>query len=144
LAAQPEKSIPLFRDRLRPFAAADAGKINQWIADLDSRKFPVRQAAVTELEKLGGQAEAAVQKALDRKVSLETRRRLEQVLETLQGVPGATTLRNLRAILALEMIGSPEAMKVLEKLAQGAPAARETYESKASPKRLAKAPTAVP
>jgi WD40 repeat protein len=138
LAAKPDKSIPLLRDRLKPVAAVDAGKIQRWIADLDSGQFSVRQAALTELEKLGGQAEMPVQKALGGKVSLETRRRLEQVLKTVQGVPGSTTVRHLRAIMVLELVASPEARKILDALAQGAPERRETHEAKVSLERIAK------
>jgi len=52
---------------------------------------------------------------------LETRRRLEQILNLVSGVPAPETLRTIRAIMALERIGSPEAKSVLETLAKGAP-----------------------
>jgi hypothetical protein len=45
-------------------------------------------------------------------------------------------VRTIRAIMALERIGSPEAQRVLEGLAQGAPGARETEEARVSVERL--------
>jgi hypothetical protein len=40
--------------------------------------------------------------------------------------------------MVLERIGSPDALAVMEKLASGAPGARETEEAKASVQRLAR------
>ena len=71
-------------------------------------------------------------------MSMETRRRLEQILSALSDVPGPDTLRTIRAIMVLERIGSPEAQGVLEALSRGAPGARETEEAKASLQRIAK------
>jgi len=136
LVAASKQSVPFLLDRLRPITTADAGKIQRWITDLDSGRFSVRQAAANELEKLAGQAEAPVQKALSGTTSLESRRRLEQVLEAVHGTPGPATLPYLRAIMVLEKIGSPEAVKVLELLARGAATARETREAKVSLERL--------
>jgi hypothetical protein len=130
--------VPFLLDRLKPITVSDAGKIQRWIADLDSGQFSVRQAAAKELEKLGGQADGPIRKALLGTPSLESRRRLEQVLETVHGVPVRTTLRDLRAVMVLEKIGSPEAMKILERLARGAPGARQTYEARESLERLIK------
>jgi hypothetical protein len=45
-------------------------------------------------------------------------------------------LRNIRAIMVLDRIGSPDAQAVLATLAAGAPGARETEEAKASLDRL--------
>ncbi len=137
LIAAAQQSVPFLRDHLKPVVATDAAKIQRWIADSDSEQFAVRQAAVKELEKLGGQAEVPIQKAIKGKASLESRRRLERVLEAVHGVPRSSTVRSLRGIMVLERIGSPEAVNVLETLAKGAPAARETHEAKASLDRLA-------
>lgn len=64
------------------------------------------------------------------------RRRIEEALATLSGVPPANTLRDLRAVEVLERIGTPKARQLLEKLAQGAPEARQTREAKAAVERL--------
>jgi hypothetical protein len=134
--ATPKQSVPFMRDKLEPAAIADAGKIRKGIADLDSDKFSVRQAAVKELAKVGDQVKVPIQKALTGNITLETRHRLEQILNTLSEFPSSETLRTIRAIMVLERIGSTEAQRVLESLARGAPGARETEEAKASLERL--------
>lgn len=140
LISAPKQSVALLRERLTPIIAADGGKTRQWIADLESEKFAVRQAAMKELEKIGEQIKSPIQKAMQGNVSLESRHRLEQILNALPDIPGPTTLRTIRAIVVLEKIGSPDAQGVLEALARGAPGARETEEAKASLKHLAGEP----
>jgi hypothetical protein len=137
LVTAPKESVPFLRDRLKPIAIADAAKTQQRIAELNNDKFTVRQAAAKDLEQMAGQVIVRIQKALKGNLPLETRRRLEQILNTISDVPGQETVRTIRAIMALERIGSPEAQAVLESLAGGAPGARETDEAKATLERLA-------
>jgi RNA polymerase sigma factor (sigma-70 family) len=138
LLAAPMEAVSLLRGRLKPAPVAEHDRIQQWLADLNSDKFAVRQAAVKELEKVGEQVQPPIHKALKANPSLETRRRLEQILNTLSDVPARETLRTIRAIMALERIGSPEAQGVLQTLARGAEGARETEEARASLERLAR------
>ena len=132
LVDAPKNSVPFLCDRVKPVASADAADIQRWITDLDSGKFADRQTAAKELGKVGGQAEAPIRKALKGNVTLETRRRLEQILNALSDVPGPDIVRTIRAIMALERIGSPEATSILEDLARGTPGARETEAAQAS------------
>jgi hypothetical protein len=136
LILAPKQTVPFLHDRVKPVAVADKAKIQQWIAELDSEKFPVRQAAVKALEKIGAQVQVPIRNALQANVTLETRRRLEQVLNAVLDVPGRETARALRAIMVLERIGSPEARNLLETLARGAPGARKSEEAKTSLERL--------
>lgn len=136
LIAAPDQSVPFLQRHLDPISRADAGKIQHAIADLNSGKFTVRQAATKELLKIGAQVIAPIQKAMAGDIPLETRRRLEDIVNKLAGVPGAETLRNIRAIMVLERIGTPEARAVLTNIAAGAPGAHETDEAKASLDRL--------
>ena len=126
----------IFAQALRPAGLADQTKIQKWITDLDSQTFAIRQTAAKELEKVGDQVQVPIQKALNGNPSLETRRRLEQVLKSLPDIPGPETIRTIRAIMALERIGTTDARGVLEALAGGAPGARETEEAKESLQRL--------
>ena len=118
---------------------ADPKIIDRWIADLDSDRFSVRQAAAKELEKVGDQVLAPIQKALQGTLSLEARQRLDLILNSLQTVPGPTALKTLRSITVLENIMThPKRGGLLELLAQGAPEARETAEAKAALEWLGK------
>jgi hypothetical protein len=132
----PKDAASFLRARLKPVPVAEQARMEQLVADLESENFAVRQTATKELIRLGGQVQPTLQKSLMRNPSLETRRRLEQILNNLSDVPSPETLRTIRAIMALERIGSPEAQAVLETLAGGAPGARETEEAKASLERL--------
>ncbi len=109
------------------------------ISDLDSDRFASRDEATAELAKLGELAEPALQKTLRDTPSLEVRQRAERLLERLKGptTPGQH-LQTLRAVEVLEQLATPEAREVLRKLAAGAPAARETYETAAALERLAR------
>ena len=94
--------------------------------------------AQQELARLAELIEPLVDEVLQGKVSIETRRRLEQILQKASQVPTAEEQRHLRAVQALELIGTAEARAVLQALAQGAPGARQTREARESLDRLAK------
>ncbi len=91
-----------------------------------------------ELERLGCLIEGPLEKAVKTASALEARRRLGRLLDAARGVPGPVEVRRIRAIHVLELIGSPEARTVLQLLAKGAPAARQTWEAQAALDRLAK------
>jgi hypothetical protein len=78
-----------------------------------------------------------VPSGLEGKPGLEVRRRIERLLLPLLE-PGLSTerLRQRRAVAVLEQVGSPEAVKVLRRLAKGAPGAALTREAKAALRRL--------
>jgi WD40 repeat protein len=136
LVASPAGALPFLRERLKAAAAADAAKIRRWIAELDSEQFAVREAATKELKKTDRQVEPLLQEAMKNNTSLETRRRLEQILNSVRDAPSREVLRTIRAIMALERIGTTPARALLESLAQGAAGARETEEAKASLERM--------
>src|SRR5262245_12694768 len=85
LTASPGQALPFLREQLRPAPQPDASKIGQWLADLEGRKFSVRDRATRELEKLGDLAVPALQKVLAGQPPLETRQRVERLLEKLTG-----------------------------------------------------------
>jgi hypothetical protein len=141
LADAPAEAARLLGKRLRPIQAADAQQLQRLVADLDHDRFEVRRQATQELAALGDLAASALRRALADRPALETRRRLEHLLEKLEGpVTEAEVLRPLRAVDVLELIGTPAAQAVLTRLAQGAPGARQTEQAKASLERLAKRP----
>jgi hypothetical protein len=141
LVASPAETVSFLKDRLSPAAAVSPERFRQLIANLDSERFPVREAASDELEKLGLQAEPALRVALRGNASSEVRRRVERVLAA-SPLPArwSEVRRGLRAIQVLEQIGTAQAVKLLQALAGGARGARLTTEASASLERLARRP----
>jgi hypothetical protein len=130
LALSPQESLPLLREQLRPAVLASAGLTMRAIADLNDDDFAVRQKATQDLEVVGEGARNALEKALLEPASLEAKRRIEALLARLDaGPPAAKLLRELRALEVLEAIGTPEARKIVETVARGAPGMRLTREA---------------
>jgi hypothetical protein len=110
------------------------------VADLDSDQFTVRQQAFAELERRAPGAETALRKILEGKLSAEQRRKVAQVLDGLDG----ERYRAHWVTVALEGIGSPEAQRLLQSLARGAPEARRTQEAAAALERWPRQRSAKP
>ncbi len=137
LAATPE-AVPFLKGRLQPAREVPPERMRQLLTDLDSATFAIREAASQELEQLGDRAKPALRKALQENPSAEVRKRVETLLARPRIVRSSETLRCLRAIQVLEVVGSPEARRTLQVLAKGFCAARETQEAMAALDRLAK------
>jgi WD40 repeat protein len=136
-ASDPNKGAPFLGERLRPVAPLGDQRPSRLIADLDSEHFAARNQAMAELSRLGELAEPALRKALTGQPSAEARRRLEQLLEKVEGpVTDSDSLRSLRAVEALENMGTPKAREILREIAKGSPDARLTQEAKSSLERL--------
>jgi hypothetical protein len=137
LAASPE-TVTFLGTKLRP-AADDAGRIAALIAQLDDDRYAAREEASQTLEALGPQAEPALRRILAETKSLEVRARSETLLAALKkprAMPTGEALRTLRAIQLLELIGTPEARRLLETLASGAPGAPSTLDAGTALRRL--------
>jgi WD40 repeat protein len=135
LAATPDAAVAFLGVHLKPATAPDAERVRRLIADLDSDRFAAREAAFKELESLGIQARPLLRQVLDGAPAPETRRRLQQLLESQVITPEER--REVRVVAALEMIGTKEARGLLEKLSGGADDPLLTREAKASLQRLA-------
>ncbi len=137
LAAVPEQTLPFLRQHLKPVPAPDQKRIRQLVEMLDSADFPTRQKAAEELEK---QADAAVgmlrQIGAKEKPSLEVRRRLQQIVESIESKP--ESLRAVRAVEVLEWMATPEAVRLIDQLANGAAGARLTLEAVEAKRRLSR------
>ena len=134
LIAAGADSVPFLGEQLRPSPPLKA--IEPLIADLNSDKFSVRQAATRKLEDIGEAAESALRQALLRNGSLEHRRRIEILLGKLNQPPNGRQLRILRALTVLERTGSKAARELLQTLAAGVPEARQTREARAALERI--------
>ncbi len=132
----PQETVRSLKERLHPVVAADPQRLAQWLHDLDSNEFAVREKASGELEKCGESARPALEQALARpQITLESRRRLEGIVAKL-AIPAGERLQRLRAAEVLERIGTPGARQVLETLASGISESRLTQEAKAALRRL--------
>jgi WD40 repeat protein len=129
-----KQTVPLLRERVKPAVPVDPRKIAKLIADLDNDEFEARSGAVEALAKLGDLAVPALYKVLaGSRPSLETRRRVEQLLSRLTG--GALTpeqIRLVRAVEVLERTNSAETRELLQRLAAGAPGALTTRQAQAA------------
>jgi RNA polymerase sigma factor (sigma-70 family) len=137
--AHPSETLPLLRERLHPLTAIPTEDAKRFLADLDSEQFARREAASQRLADLGERVEPALREALDKKPSLELRRRIEHLLARLspEVIDAPEMLRELRAVCVLEQIDTPESRRQLEALAKGMATARLTREAKAALGRLA-------
>lgn len=142
LAAAPDQAVPFLRERLRPAREPDSTNVErivQLIADLDNDAFAAREKASRELATLGKEAEPALRKALASGPSVESKRRIEELLRNLTESlpsPPPEQLRQLRALAVLEYAATPEAKECLQTLAGGVAEARLTREAKAALERI--------
>jgi hypothetical protein len=145
LVGSPEKALPLLKKHLKPVQPADPARLRRLLADLDGNTFQTREKARKELEELGDRAGRALEQALKSKPPLEVHRRVEALLKRVRPpITDVEMLRSLRAVAVLEDIGTPEATKVLQVLAKGVGAARQTREAKAALARLERRGTTQP
>jgi WD40 repeat protein len=93
LSATPRETVVFLRERLRRVEPPEEKTIAQWVRDLDSPVFATRQQATEEPAKLDCLAEPALRKALLDQPPLETRRRIDQLLEQLTATPFGRELR---------------------------------------------------
>lgn len=131
LVRSPDQAVELIRCSWRLPNKLPAGEIDQLIAQLDDKRFAVREKARERLKAAGYQAEGPLREVLRNGPSLELQRRVEGLLQEIE-------LRDGRPILLvdlLEQIGSTEAREMLGRLArEGSEACR--HEAEASLTRL--------
>jgi RNA polymerase sigma factor (sigma-70 family) len=112
LAAHATESVPLIQAHLKPAAATDPKRIAALVKALDADRFAAREQAAADLTKLGDEADPALRAALAGAPSAEARERLTQLLPKV-AAPTVVRLRELRAVEALEVAGTPEAAALL-------------------------------
>jgi dipeptidyl aminopeptidase/acylaminoacyl peptidase len=144
--AHPKEAVEYFRTRIAKALSADEARLTKLITDLDNDDFAIREKATEEL--LGGDELVlkALRKVLKEKtLALEAKRRLEQIVDTIENRPASEERRRRQTGLeVLERIGTSEAKQALAALAQGPTEADLTGEAKAALDRLAKRAAARP
>jgi hypothetical protein len=137
LAASPESALPFLKKHLQPVGRPDPSRVARLLDQMDHPRFAVRENAAAELEKILDMVEGELRQRLANQPSLETRRRIERLLEPLdEQLATPARLRAGRALAALERIGSPAARDVLTELARGCPDAWLTREAELALARL--------
>jgi WD40 repeat protein len=137
MAGDLEKTVAFFREKLFPKQSLPIGRVQEWIADLDSPQYSVREQASKELRTHFDQAAAELRQAVKRTTSAEVRKRINQIIEGAEtGAPDPDHLRELRANEVLEQIGTPEARDLLRRLAETAVSNRTVRDAAESLKRL--------
>jgi WD40 repeat protein len=141
LTASGDRAVTLLRQRLRPAASGDWDRVRTWVADLDRIDFAAREKASRELARLGAEAYPFLRRASTDKVSLEVRRRLEQILasDEIKRLSGYS-LRKIRATQVLQGIGTPAARELLAAWSRGDAGAWLTEEARSALRYLQRSP----
>jgi WD40 repeat protein len=137
LAGDPARSVPFLAKHVKPTVAPDAKHVARLIAALDAQDFGVRETAHKELEGLGELALAPLRKALKESPSAEQKRALNELVQAADSLTlSGERLRLMRALEALEMARTADAVKVLKTVAAGASDTLPTTQAQAILKRL--------
>jgi WD40 repeat protein len=124
-------------ERVSAPAAVPAAKLAQLVDDLGSEDFTTRESAMKELDRVGGEAVPLLKTAVAKSSSPEVRKLAAELLGRLDApAVRPDDLKVLRAVEALEHIGTPAARALLEKWAAGPSGHRLTTESVAAVGRL--------
>ena len=109
------------------------GEFKRLLSQLNSPRFAVRERAAAELLRFGDGVAPALREALKQRLSLELRRRIERLLEDIDGARFDPLRYETLAYLASR--DTPEARAALRTLAEGLPQARLTKEAAAALKQ---------
>jgi hypothetical protein len=133
------QSLAYLKKHLKPEPVqTDTKRLAQLVKDLDANQFAVRERATAELAKLGPVAAPALAQVLASAASEEAHRRAKLLLEKIRSAP--SLLRAQRGVEVLVRLGTAEARRLLEELAQGPAEAWLTQEARAAAARLGKGP----
>lgn len=142
--AEASNAVPYLKDRILK-TPVERKRIAKLIVDLDSDHFTVRETASHELAELERFAVPQLKEALGSKLPLEVQRRVEKLLAGWKDIaPVSEEVRQLRALEALEIIGTQEARDALKELSQKFSSTAAEQEARAILGRLKKRDAASP
>jgi WD40 repeat protein len=137
LAGVGDPAVRYLAGKLRRIDSPGPQRLDALVAALDSDRYADRAKATAELERFGPLAEPALRRALAGRPSIELRRRAEGLLAKAQAWATAPeTLREFRAVAALERAGTAEARALLAELAGGDPDAALTRDARGALGRI--------
>jgi len=136
LLREPSSAVLLISKQLHKVAQERATVVARLIVSLDHSDYPVRQDAEARLRNIGIALEQALQSKMAG-ASTEARVRLLRLLSACrtEKMP-PEHLRATRAVTVLERIATPQSMRVLKELADGAPGFFLTEDAKAALRRM--------
>ena len=137
LYRRPTEAIQLCNEKFPTPTATPAKKISKLIAELDSDDYPVRLAAVKDLEAIGGEAAFALRTVAEKSSNPEARKLATEILARFDSItPRAEDLALIRVVELLENIGTAEAKAVLANWATGPSGHRVTIEASSALSRM--------
>src|SRR5262249_7721628 len=128
------KTIEFAKKRISATCRPEAARISRLINDLDKKQFVVRQTAIAELEKIADIIMPQLETGLKLAKSEEAKKQIARLLDPKELQP--EMLRLVRAVFALEHIGTAAAQDLLDKLTKGSPASAITNHAKMALDRL--------
>jgi len=138
--ANPMEFLSIVRERPLIPVPPSGETVKLLIKKLDHSAFLIREKAQIDLIAFGELVESPLREALKEKLSVETRSRIETILASVPNADGMGphVHRQLRAILVLEKIGTPECKSLLMDLERNAPNSTVTARARESQIRLTK------
>jgi hypothetical protein len=139
MAFAPEATVNFLKRNFTPVKGEkiDEKTMDGLVTNLDSSNFRLRETAAKELIRLGERAEPSLKKGLAGNLTVEARRRIQDILAAIvrhEYTPGE--LQAVRAVEVLERIGTPDARAWLLQHSQGDPVAVATREARKALKRM--------
>lgn len=135
LNQDPATAVPLLRGKLLP-PPAQPERVKQWLTDLGSEEFKVREDASRELALRGDLVLPDLQQTLAATNSAEVKARLERLLKRL-GAHSPEHRATTRGIEALERMGTNSAARqLLKELAESPPESCLGREARVAYRRL--------
>ena len=136
LVAMKDAAVPKLKTQVTRAEPAVLQNILRWIVELDSRICGARQGR-QKLLRYGDDEYALLEAAAKEPRSLEQGRRLQAIITQLkEGRVPTHKLKELRALMALEQIGTPASRAVLEWLNEGVPNAWITQQARLALNRM--------
>jgi WD40 repeat protein len=120
LAGVPGQALPFLEKQLKLVTPLDPKRVEKLLIQLNSKVTVEREQAFAELPKYGQWALREVKAALEKKQGPEMRGRLEDLVPLIRDYPAfAEQTQAMRIIELLEQIGTADARRLLETLADG-------------------------
>jgi hypothetical protein len=136
LIKDPAGAVKLLNEKVKPAELAlERAQFDQWVGNLDSPRFPVREAAERDLTRAELKVPADwLRTAVEKSKSDETRARLGRILAGREK-PDPREWRLQRAVQVLELAGTQEAVGLLKSWA-GVDGSPVTEASRGAVRRL--------